>query len=125
DTDLCHPVGHVLGCADAPHALPVIPAARGLGDYRPAHLGTEAGDLAGGPCLTPAGHVDAELAEPPPHGELVLGVHEGGGPGVKLDAVGLQRLQDRWRHVLVVEGHDVAAACPGAHRPEVGVVAHR
>ena len=48
---------------------------------------------------------------------------QGGAGRVDGDAVGLERLEDGRRHVLVVEGDDVAVLGEGAHRLEVGVLA--
>ena len=45
------------------------------------------------------------------------------GPGPDGDAVSLQVVQDLRGHVLMVEGHHVAAGGEGAHRRRVGVVA--
>ena len=57
--------------------------------------------------------------------DLVLRVRERGRAGPDGDAVGLELLEDRRRHVLVVEGQDVAAAGERRHGGRVAVVADR
>ena len=59
-----------------------------------------------------AGHPD--LGEASTHRQLVLGEHERGRRRMQDDAVGLERSQDLSRHVLVVEGDDVALPGKGA-----------
>jgi hypothetical protein len=56
---------------------------------------------------------DAELSEPPSHHRLALSVPQGGCPGANQHAIGGQRLDVRARHVLVIEGDDVAARGKG------------
>ena len=107
------------------HALAVVAAARGLGDDGPADAVAEGGDLGRrrGPGPPRAG--DPQPLEALAHGELVLGEVQRGAARVHGDAVVLEGLQDVGRHVLVVEGDDVARGGEGPHGLEVGVVPDR
>ena len=69
------------------------------------------------------GHGDAELGQPRAHHGLVLRVDERVGTRAYDDA-GLGECPEVFgRHVLVVEGHHVAALGESAQRLEVGLVA--
>ncbi len=105
------------------HALPVVPAARGL-DHGPAAVRVEellqlgrVGD--GGP----VGLRQAEVGHAGAHDELVLRDAEGLGAGVHGDAGVDEGGEHVLRNVLVVEGDDVDVARERQHRVGVAVVA--
>ena len=68
-----------------------------------------------------SGHRDAERLQPPPHDELVLGVHQGLRRWRHVDALGDQLLQQFGRHVLMVECQRVGSRGHLAQGFEVGV----
>ena len=104
--------------ADHPDALAVVAAAGGLEDARQA----EGLDLGGRGDDGVAGARHVELGEPATHHGLVLGVDERARPGSYGDPVGLERVQVRGRHVLVVERDHARALGDPAQRRQVGVV---
>ena len=117
------PVGELTGILHHLHALAVVPPAWRLRDDRPAHGVPEGRDVRGGVRPHPPRARDAELGEPLAHRELVLGEPQRGRPGMQLDALGHEEVQDVRGHVLVVEGHDVAVLGEGVHGIRLGVVA--
>ena len=118
-------VGGVRGRVNHQHALAVVPAARRLQHDRPARRVTEADHLRRVGDRGPTRAGQAGLAQPPPHHQLVLRVHQRGRTGPDRHAVRLQPGQDRGRDVLVVEREHVTSGGEVPDRVRVGVAAHR
>jgi hypothetical protein len=99
-----------------------------LQHQRPAHLFAELaeGDLSvlGRTQVEPARPGDAERGRPASHRRLVLGEVQRVRPGVHGHAVGEQCPDDFARHVLVVEGHNVAVAGEFRHVARAVVADH-
>ena len=113
---LLQPIGGVLGALDDAHAVPVVPAARGLHHQRAVVLGERAVEILDAAHVPPAGARMPQLGEAAAHHQLVLGVHQGTGTRTHLHVtVGDQSLQERRRDVLVVEGEHVHLGGESAH----------
>ena len=115
--------------ADDPDAAAVVPAAGGLDHHRPAVLGAESRRSASARRRVVGGqhlecrHRHAEFGQPGPHQRLVLRELQCVGAGIDGVALGDQGADVLARHVLVVEGDDVAALREPAQGVQVGVVA--
>ena len=120
--------GRLARRADDPYTAAVIPAAGDLDHARPA-VGVAERDDPLRPCGVVGGqhlegrHRHAELGQPGPHEHLVLRVLQRVGPRIDGVALGDQGADVLARHVLVVEGDDVAAVREPAQGVQVGVVA--
>ena len=68
-----------------------------------------------------ARHRSAQRLQPPPHHQLVLGVHQGLRRRCHVDAFGDQLVQQFGRDVLVVEGQHVGSGRDPAQVFEIGV----
>jgi hypothetical protein len=111
------------GVVHRPNASAVVAATHRLDHDRPAGGLRELDHVRLGGHRSPARYGDADPAQPEAHRRLVLGVDQRGGAGGDGDAGALECRYGCRRHVLVVEGHDIAATGEVPERLGVAVVA--